>query len=56
MTDRNYALAWANGMDFHDLMRLHAHDLAEKIRDNDCGCHEWECSCAADLIDPGEDE
>lgn len=28
----DYALLWANGMSFGDVIRLHAHDLAEKLR------------------------
>lgn len=43
-------LLWANGMSIPDLMDMHAHELAEKLRDElDCET----CSCvAADLIDP----
>jgi len=29
---RNYALMHANGMKLSELMRIHAHDLAEEIR------------------------
>lgn len=64
MTEKNYALLWANGLGFHDLMRLHAHDLAEKIRDTPMpedkddyayfreNGAEW----AANLIDPEVDK
>lgn len=62
MNDRNYALLWANGTNFHDLMNLHAHDLAEKIRAHEdstgcMDCPEETCYYFADLIDPWvEDE
>lgn len=56
-----YALLHANGMSFNDVLKLHAHDLAEHIRSNHHTKDGKSCSSlrchggkAAKLIDPEE--
>lgn len=49
----DYALLWANGMSFGDVIRLHTHDLAEHLRnhpDNE-GKFDFAFSYAADAIE-----
>lgn len=54
-----YALLYANGMPLHEVFKLHAHDLAEYIRDNHhineghpCSSQRCHGGKAAKLIDP----
>lgn len=53
MNADRYALLWANGMKFRDVLDVYAHDLAEEIRNYDRARHTHMLyEEAADLIDP----